>query len=143
MIIFIIIGVILGGGLTVYGAVTVRQLDDSLAARLGRYELQPARSLTELELQVPRSERLLGPARRRIARTVRQFTPVGTIEKTQLVYAEGPAGAGPVRHYGLVTEVYRRSRRADMLEEADRFDGRFGGAEPSSISIQDGSAPTS
>jgi DNA helicase HerA-like ATPase len=47
-----------------------------------------------------------------------------TIEKTQLVYAEGPAGSGPVRHYGLVTEVYRRSRRTDMLEEADRFDGR-------------------
>jgi len=46
------------------------------------------------------------------------------VEKTQLVYVDGPAGATPVRFYGLVTEVFRRSRRADMLEEADRFDGR-------------------
>lgn len=46
------------------------------------------------------------------------------VEKTQLVYVDGPAGATSVRFYGLVTEVFRRSRRADMLEEADRFDGR-------------------
>ena len=46
------------------------------------------------------------------------------IEKTQLVYVDSPAGPTNVRFYGLVSEVFRRSRRADMLEEADRFDGR-------------------
>lgn len=46
------------------------------------------------------------------------------VEKTQLVYVDSPAGPKPVRFYGLVTEVFRRSRRSDMLEEADRFDGR-------------------
>ena len=46
------------------------------------------------------------------------------IEKTQLVYASSPAGTVTVTYYGLVSEVFRRSRRQDMLEEADRFDGR-------------------
>lgn len=46
------------------------------------------------------------------------------VEKTQLVYVESPAGPATVKFYGLVTEVFRRSRRSDMLEEADRFDGR-------------------
>jgi hypothetical protein len=46
------------------------------------------------------------------------------VEKTQLVHLESPAGTQDVRFYGLVTEVFRRSRRRDMLEEADRFDGR-------------------
>lgn len=46
------------------------------------------------------------------------------VEKTQLVYVDGPVGDRQVRHYGLVTEVFRRSRRTDMLEEADRYDGR-------------------
>lgn len=46
------------------------------------------------------------------------------VEKTQLVFLESPTGGGPVKFYGLVTEVFRRSRRADMLEESDRFDGR-------------------
>lgn len=88
MTIFIIIGVVVGGGLALYGALSVRQLDESLAARLNRYDLRPARNLTQLELQIPRAERLLGPARRRIAQTVRQFTPLGTIEKTQLKLAQ-------------------------------------------------------
>lgn len=48
----------------------------------------------------------------------------GLVEKTQLVFVDGEVGERPARHYGLVTEVYRRSRREDMLEEADRFDGR-------------------
>lgn len=48
----------------------------------------------------------------------------GVVEKTQLIMAEGPVGERRVRHYGLVTEVFRRSRRVDMLEEADRYDGR-------------------
>jgi hypothetical protein len=46
------------------------------------------------------------------------------VEKTQLVHVESPAGGQDVRFYGLVTEVFRRSRRSDMLEESDRFDGR-------------------
>jgi DNA helicase HerA-like ATPase len=46
------------------------------------------------------------------------------VEKTQLVYVESPAGPQPAQFYGLVSEVFRRSRRADMLEESDRFDGR-------------------
>ncbi len=46
------------------------------------------------------------------------------VEKTQLVYVESPAGPKPVEFYGLVTEVFRRSRRVDMIEESDRFDGR-------------------
>lgn len=89
MTIFIIIGLIFGGGLAVLGSITVRQADDSIAARLSRYDLKPAKSLTDLELQIPRGERLLGPARRRIAKTVRQMTPLGTIEKTQLLLAQG------------------------------------------------------
>src|SRR4030042_173108 len=52
------------------------------------------------------------------------------VEKTQLVHVESPTGAHSVRFYGLVTEVFRRSRRNDMLEEADRFDGRPGGEVP-------------
>ncbi len=88
MIVFLIIGLVVGGAVAVYGAVTVRQLDDTLAARLNRYDLKPARSLSELELQIPRGERLLGPARRKIATTVRQMTPIGTIEQTQLKLAQ-------------------------------------------------------
>lgn len=83
MIVIIVIGVVLGIGLVLYGALTVRQVEDTMAARISRFDLRPAHSLTELELQIPRGERLLGPARRRVARQVRRFTPVGTIEKTQ------------------------------------------------------------
>lgn len=46
------------------------------------------------------------------------------VEKTQLVHVESPVGPKPVKFYGLVSEVFRRSRRKDMLEESDRFDGR-------------------
>jgi len=46
------------------------------------------------------------------------------VEKTQLVYVDSATGGDNVCFYGLVTEVFRRSRRNDMLEEADRFDGR-------------------
>lgn len=88
MLLFIIVGILLGGGLALFGAATVRQQDESITARLNRYELKPARSLTDLEFQIPRSERILGPARRRIAVTVRSMTPLGTIEKTQLRLAQ-------------------------------------------------------
>jgi hypothetical protein len=46
------------------------------------------------------------------------------VEKTQLVRVESRSGGGPVEFFGLVTEVFRRSRRESMLEESDRFDGR-------------------
>jgi tight adherence protein C len=85
---FLIIGLVLGGGLALFGAITVKQVDESMSARLSRFELRPARSLTELELQIPRSERVLGPMRRRIAVTVRQMTPSGTIEQTQTRLAQ-------------------------------------------------------
>lgn len=44
------------------------------------------------------------------------------IEKTQLVRVASRIGNRDFRVYGLVTEVYRRSRLRSMLEEADRFD---------------------
>lgn len=46
------------------------------------------------------------------------------VEKTQLVRVESRSGGGRVEFFGLVTEVFRRSRRDSMLEESDRFDGR-------------------
>jgi len=46
------------------------------------------------------------------------------VEKTQLVRADSVAGSRPAEFYGLVTEVYRRSRRQSIIEEADRFDTR-------------------
>jgi tight adherence protein C len=88
MIALIVVGVILGGGITLYGALTVKQVDETLTARLNRFNLKPASNLTQLELQIPRGERLLGPARRSVARWVRSFTPAGTIEKTQLKLAQ-------------------------------------------------------
>lgn len=88
MILFIVIGVLIGAGLALYGAKTVQEADSSVLTRLDRFKLQPARSLTELELQIPRAERLLGPARRKIAKLVRQWTPAGTIEKTQTKLAQ-------------------------------------------------------
>jgi tight adherence protein C len=88
MLIFIVVGVLVGAGLALFGAKTVREVDTSVLARLNRFKLRPARSLTELELQIPRAERLLGPAHRRIAKFVRSWTPSGTIEKTQLKLAQ-------------------------------------------------------
>src|SRR5438874_6732286 len=46
------------------------------------------------------------------------------VEKTQLVRAISEAGGQPAEFFGLVTEVYRRSRRQSIIEEADRFDTR-------------------
>jgi uncharacterized protein len=45
-----------------------------------------------------------------------------TVEKTQLVRVETETGGTPLRLYGMVAEVTRRSRLADMLEESDRYD---------------------
>jgi tight adherence protein C len=81
--IVVIVGILFGAGIVLYGALTVKQLEDTLSARINRFDLKPAGSLTELELQIPRAERLFGPPRRFVAQKVRQFTPVGTIEKTQ------------------------------------------------------------
>jgi uncharacterized protein len=44
------------------------------------------------------------------------------VEKTQLVRVETESGGTPLRLYGLVAEVIRRSRLANMLEESDRYD---------------------
>lgn len=54
------------------------------------------------------------------------------IEKTQLVRVETDAGAVSVRMYGLVSEVSRRSRRVDILEESDRYDNEPGETVPTS-----------
>jgi len=83
MIFLIGLGVAAGIGLILWGALTVKQVDATLTARLNRFNLKMAGSLTELELQIPRSERLLGPMRRTIAFNVRRFTPDGAAEKTQ------------------------------------------------------------
>jgi tight adherence protein C len=67
-------------------------VDQTTTARLHRFNVKAASSLTALELQIPRRERLLGPVRRRIAKTVRQMTPVGAIDKaqTRLMQAGNP-----------------------------------------------------
>jgi hypothetical protein len=54
------------------------------------------------------------------------------IEKTQLVRVETEAGSVPVRMYGLVSEVSRRSRRVDILEESDRYDNEPAESVPTS-----------
>jgi tight adherence protein C len=83
MTLLIIIGVFIGIGIGLYGAMTVREADQTTTARFQRFNVRPASRLTELELQIPRGERLLGPARRRVATFVRQVTPSGAISKTQ------------------------------------------------------------
>lgn len=88
MMIFVVIGFVVGGGLVFYGAITARQAEESMSQRLNRFDLKPADSLTALELQIPRTERLLGPARLQVAKTVRQMTPTGTLEKTQTKLAQ-------------------------------------------------------
>lgn len=87
MMMFIIIGVLIGGGLVMYGFRNVRQVDEAMIARLQRYDMRPARTLTELELQIPRAQRIVGPVREAIASRVRMVTPVGTLEKTQIQLA--------------------------------------------------------
>jgi tight adherence protein C len=84
----IFIGVLGGVALMLWGALTVRQVEDTMTARLQRFDLRPARSLRELELQIPRSERILGPPRRYLAGWVRRMTPGGTIEKAQSKLAQ-------------------------------------------------------
>jgi uncharacterized protein len=49
-----------------------------------------------------------------------------TVEKTQLVRVDATIGRKQVEVYGLVTEVFRRSRMRSMLEESDRFDASPG-----------------
>lgn len=88
MTVLIVGGIILGIGIILFGALTVKQEEETLTGRLNRFELRPASNLTELELQIPRAERIFGPPRRRIARTVRQITPVGAIEKAQTKLAQ-------------------------------------------------------
>lgn len=51
--------------------------------------------------------------------------PDAMIERTQIVRTESEVGGTKVAFYGLVTEVYRQSRQADMAEEIDRYDGKI------------------
>lgn len=88
MIVFIVFGVLAGIGWALYGLLSVRQVDDSLNARINRFHLKPAGSLRDLEMQLPRAERLLKPAQRRLALQVRRMTPVEAIEKIQLKLAQ-------------------------------------------------------
>lgn len=99
----IVIGVLIGIGVTLYGALTVREVDQTTTARLNRFDVKPAATLTDLELQIPRRERLLGPVRRRIANTVRQVTPVGAVEKvqTRLMQAGNPRNLSVQDFLGL------------------------------------------
>jgi tight adherence protein C len=88
MVLFIIIGLLAGGGWALYGLMSVKQVDNSLNARLNRFDLKPARSLTELELQIPRMERLVRPTQRYLALQVRKLTSVTAVEKMQLKLAQ-------------------------------------------------------
>lgn len=45
------------------------------------------------------------------------------VEKTQLVRASSQVAGKEITYYGIVDEVYRRSRRRTMDEEVDLFDG--------------------
>ncbi|TAK28735.1 MAG: ATP-binding protein [Chloroflexota bacterium] len=45
------------------------------------------------------------------------------VEKTQLVHADSSVGGRQITYYGVVEEVYRRSRRRSIDEEMDAFDG--------------------
>jgi hypothetical protein len=49
--------------------------------------------------------------------------PDALIEKSQTVRTRCDIGGQAITFYGLVTEVYRQSRQADMAEELDRYDG--------------------
>ena len=75
----IVIGVLIGIGVTLYGALTVREVDQTTTARLNRFDVKPAATLTDLELQIPRRERLLGPARRQLAQHQRHLYRHGVV----------------------------------------------------------------
>lgn len=48
----------------------------------------------------------------------------GTVlEENQIVYSESEAGGEIIKYYGVVDEIKRTSRRADMTEEYDIADG--------------------
>lgn len=88
MVFFIVLGVLIGAGLAIYGLLAVKQADSSINARIDRFELRPAKSLRELEMQIPRAERLLRPTQRRLALQVRRMTPVEAVEKIQVRLAQ-------------------------------------------------------
>lgn len=88
MIVFMVIGVLAGVSWAVYGLLSVKQVDDSLNARINRFHLKPSGSLRDLEMQIPRAERLLKPAQRGLALQVRRLTPVEGIENIQLKLAQ-------------------------------------------------------
>ena len=52
------------------------------------------------------------------------------VEKTQIVHAISAYQEQQIVYHAVVEEVYRRSRRRDVLEEADRFGGQVGEVLP-------------
>lgn len=48
------------------------------------------------------------------------------VEKTQIVLTESQVGGQSVKFYAIVNEVYRQSRKRDIGEEFDTFDGDVG-----------------
>lgn len=45
------------------------------------------------------------------------------LEENQIVFSESDSGGGNIRYYGVIDEIKRSSRRADMTEEYDIADG--------------------
>lgn len=45
------------------------------------------------------------------------------VEKTQIIRTESHVGGNTIQFYGIVEEVYRQSRKKDIGEEFDAFDG--------------------
>lgn len=45
------------------------------------------------------------------------------VEKSQIVHVESDYPKGRITFHAVVDEVYRRSRRKDVMEEADRYGG--------------------
>lgn len=70
--------------LMIVGGLGFRRQPDEVAARLDRYGARPTvRTLQEIELDAPFSERVLKPLLRRSSRIVTRFTPARTIETTR------------------------------------------------------------
>jgi len=84
---------------------------------------------------VPRLIREPGQPLGRVASPIRQestsarfhfWAPRDTLaEKTHLVYTSSTISGRPIEFYGVVDEVYRRSRKRSMDEEVDTYDGEI------------------
>lgn len=84
---------------------------------------------------VPELVREPGQPLGRVASPIRQestsarfhfWVPRDTLaEKTHLVYTSSTISGRPIEYYGVVDEVYRRSRKRSMDEEVDTYDGEI------------------